>query len=331
MFRLPSLARFAAALTLTTALFAFERPVHAQATTTTLEPSKDTSLYQDNGGSTANGAGPNLFIGRTNQSSTSSRRRALVEFDFSSIPAGSVITSVSLEITRDMLAPTSSGQTVSMHRVTQEWGESLSLAGGPGGLGAPSVNGDATWIHTFFPSSNWTTAGGDFVATASASGASAAQTTINSTAALVADVQLFVDDDSMNHGWILLGNESVSGSAERYISREGPGVNFRPQLTVTFTAGGTPQALRGDCDDNGALGLPDVIFFLSFLFSAGPAPVCPDACDINDDGSFGLVDAIEELNFLFSGSPVPNGGQCAPDMTADTLPDTCDQGNCPTL
>ena len=100
------------------------------------------------------------------------------------------------------------------------------------GLGAPATQDDATWIHTFFSSSVWTNAGGDFTAAPSAS------TTVTgvsfyswSSAALAADVQSFLDDNSGNHGWILIGNETAL--AKRFDSRSNaPGV--RPTLEIEF-------------------------------------------------------------------------------------------------
>ncbi|MDX1388559.1 MAG: hypothetical protein R3344_05190, partial [Acidobacteriota bacterium] len=110
------------------------------------------------------------------------------------------------------------------------------------GGGGPSAAGDATWIHTFWDTSFWAAAGGDFVAGASAS------TTVDqngpytwgSTAGMVADVQSWLDNPGNNFGWIVLGDESTAPlpSAKRFDSRENAAT--APVLTVNFTEDGPP-------------------------------------------------------------------------------------------
>ena len=53
-------------------------------------------------------------------------------------------------------------------RFLANWGEGTSNADANEGGGANSTTNDATWIHTFYPASLWTTAGGNFISTASA-------------------------------------------------------------------------------------------------------------------------------------------------------------------
>ena len=89
---------------------------------------------------------------------------------------------------------------------------------GQEGKGDDSEPNDATWIHTFYPGSFWTTPGGDFDATASGSTSVDGEGSYSwgSTAQMVADVQGWLDTPANNHGWILIGPEDVqapSGSA----------------------------------------------------------------------------------------------------------------------
>ncbi|MGE3167131.1 MAG: hypothetical protein AB7O52_19670 [Planctomycetota bacterium] len=83
------------------------------------------------------------------------------------------------------------------------------------------------------------------------------------------------------------------------------------------------QLVRGDCNDDGARNLVDVIFYLGYLFPNGApnALHCDDGCDANDDGSLNLVDAIAQLNSLFGTPPVPLPGpsMCGLDTTMDNL------------
>ena len=85
---------------------------------------------------------------------------------------------------------------------------------------SPSVTAedDATWIHRFYDGSSkppppnpnhWTTPGGDFNPTASASrsvGANGSYTW-GSTAQLAADVQSWLDNPASNFGWLVKGPE----------------------------------------------------------------------------------------------------------------------------
>ena len=79
---------------------------------------------------------------------------------------------------------------------------------------------------------------------------------------------------------------------------------------------------RGDCNSDQVFNLADVIYQLAFLFTAGPAGPCLDACDSNDDGSENLGDSIFSLAALFSGGPppiTPGPVDCGVDPTDDLL------------
>ncbi len=197
-----------------------------------LEPSKDNTLYQDVEGAFSNGAGNHMFAGRTNES-TNFLRRALVHFDVSQIPAGSTANTV--ELTMRMSRAISGAHSIALHRVSVDWGESTSDAPGQegGNPRAAAEPGDATWIHTFSPSSNWQTAGGDFEpsASATASVAGVGNYTWTSTAALVSDVQQWVDNASSNFGWIVIGAEDIATSAKRFDTRES---TSPPQLRIQY-------------------------------------------------------------------------------------------------
>lgn len=80
--------------------------------------------------------------------------------------------------------------------------------------------------------------------------------------------------------------------------------------------------LRGDCDaDGAALGLPDAIFELDYLFGPIAEVVCEKACDVDDDGNLGLADAITLLGVLFLGydPPPPPFSSCGFDPSDDVL------------
>ncbi len=179
----------------------------------------DNTLYESTSGALSNGAGEFCFVGAN---STGNRRRAVMSFDLSSIPAGSQILSVTLTVHLSQKPPAAPATTVGVHRLTAMWGESTSDAGTPGGNGTAAAVGDATWIHTFSPGSLWATAGGDFIAGASSSIPvdAVGSYTWGSTPGLVADVQSWIYGTNGNFGWLLLGDESTNQTARRFDTRE---------------------------------------------------------------------------------------------------------------
>lgn len=200
----------------------------------TITPSQDNTLYQSPSGSLSNGTGQFLFSGRTKQASNALRRTVL-QFDVAgNVPAGATITGATLTLT--MNKGTGVSHAHSLFVLTQAWGEGSTNASGNEGSGGASTANSATWIHTFFSGSNWTNAGGDFAATASAITNVGGSNSYNwSSPAVTADVQGWYANPSSNFGWILTGNETTSGSAKRFASRENPISSARPRLVVTYT------------------------------------------------------------------------------------------------
>jgi len=123
-----------------------------------------------------------------------------------------------------------------MHRVTSgPWGEGMSNAGDPGGTGTAAAAGDATWIHTLYPGFFWTSPGGDFTATVTATTpVQGLGSYFWSSAQLVADVQDMLDNPSTNFGWILIGDESSTlTNAKRFGTRESAAATV-PSLTIDY-------------------------------------------------------------------------------------------------
>ena len=146
---------------------------------------------------------------------------------------------------------------VSVSKVLRNWGEGASDAGEPGGAGVQAEPGDATWLHTFFSSVFWTTPGGDFSPTTSAT---TPITTSNMTytwsgTGLVADVQSWVSTPSTNFGWVIRGNEIDTATAHRFNSDEN--TSNPPELTVTYevpTLANISTRLRVETGDNVLIG-----------------------------------------------------------------------------
>lgn len=201
-------------------------------TTVNITANLDNTLYEDPTGMTSNGVGVGVFVGLNQPGSI---RRALVRFDVAgAIPVGAGIVSASLRMT---VAQSSAGVPLAVdgHRVTQAWGEGTSVGSGGGGGGDVATNNDATWLHTFFPSSFWTNVGGDFVALPSFSGnmPTIGLFTVTANPVLVADVQSWLDAPATNFGWVLKAQTEITpGTARRLNSREA--LSNKPVLTVTY-------------------------------------------------------------------------------------------------
>ena len=123
-----------------------------------------------------------------------------------------------------------------LHLVLADWQEGAGEASGNEGRGADADQGDVTWTQRVFKSLDWDTPGGDFSSAASASvtvGGTGIYTWA-STSRLVTDVQAWLDDPAANFGWLILGDESKSGTAKRFDSKENESSENRPMLAVEY-------------------------------------------------------------------------------------------------
>jgi hypothetical protein len=219
----------------------------AMAAELVLFPTKDNTLYENASGQLSNGVGAGMFAGDTGGGG---RRRGLVEFDLTALPAGAQIIGATLTLTVTRSAPGAGD--VALHRSLAEWGEGLSDAGPQrDGLGATARTGDATWIHTFYTGQMWAQPGGDFVAQASASTfiASVGVYTWQG-AGLVEDLRLWQSAPANNAGWFLIGDESGNGTAKRFATKDTSSAEDRPRLTVIYEVVPEPGSVA-----MGAMGL----------------------------------------------------------------------------
>jgi hypothetical protein len=204
-----------------------------------IEASKDSTLITQSEGNLANGRGY-LISGRTRDNVGPGVERALLAFDIAGqVPSGALITGVELELHVIQAGRSSDMDEYTLHKVQQDWGEGESEAFN--GIGNIADTGDSTWIHTFYDTVLWNTPGGDFDPMPSATQiiSGAGPVAWNSTAALIADVQAWLDDPTGNFGWILRGNEDVPASARSFESSESS-AGF-PVLTVTFDPATIPE------------------------------------------------------------------------------------------
>jgi len=249
----------------------------------------DNTLIEDPTGAYSSGASQYFFAGRVGVNGGGTLRRGAIRFSFESIPPGSTITSVSLKL-QCTAAGTNTQQTIMLKKMNASWGEGPSVAFGGGG--AASAANDVTWVHRFYPSTLWSTVGGQFSSTVSASRSVGGQGTYtwNSTAQLVADVQGWVNNPASNFGWLVQGNEVTLQSSKRFDSREA-GAATRPQLTVVYTpAPANPADLNNDGTVSGA----DLAVLLGAWGTPGPG-------DINGSGTVDGADLAALLSAWSAG------------------------------
>ncbi len=269
-----SLVRVLACATSIVTLFA----QGALATTITVSSAADATLISDpDGAQFALGAAYQIYAGRVGEQGLSTLRRGLIRFDFSTIPAGSTITSVQLKLY--MSATQGAAFNISLHRSQQSWGEGASFAFGGGG--APAQPGDATWVNRFFPGEPWTTPGGNYepIASATKSVNGIAWYTWASTTRLVSDVQGWINAPASNYGWFVIGNETTLQSVKRFDSRNST-VN-QPQLIVTFNP---PAANPADVNNDGLVNGTDLAIVLGAWATSNAT------ADIDNDGTVNGID-----------------------------------------
>jgi len=233
----------------------------AQPATVTIGAAKDNSIYQ-NATSNSAGGGAGIFVGGAGNGSP---RRGLVAFDIAgNIPAGSVITAAQLTMYLGN-APNNNAATIGVFKLTKDWGEgtagSSTLGVSGGGSGFAASPGDATWNEAKMGSVAWANPGanGDFVAVSSVNTSVAGPIetpfTWSSTAALVSDVQSWLDSPATNFGWALINSsETTPSSVKAFYSRQATqnssnvanslDPTWRPSLLVTYTV---PEPATATC------------------------------------------------------------------------------------
>ncbi|MBI1320062.1 MAG: DNRLRE domain-containing protein [Candidatus Hydrogenedens sp.] len=206
-----------------------------------LQPAKDATLYEDPAGAFANGTGPYFFAGQTGGNAGHALRRALLYFDIAGeLPPDADILGAGLRM-RVSKSPVGSGAySMRLHRLTRAWNEGPTATTGAGGAGAPSQTGDATWLHTSYNTSVWTSPGGDYEPLPrAAANVEGTGFYIWNNDNLRDDVAGWLEEPGTNFGWILRGDETASKSARRFDSREAVAEQNRPELVIRYC--GTPQ------------------------------------------------------------------------------------------
>lgn len=202
---------------------------------TTLVPVADTTLHEafpDNnfgGGSTFTAGGRNM----------GGRARALLKFDpAGALPPGATVLSATLTLT--VTAVNGPESVFDLHRILADWGEG---SGSDFSSGSPGGAGEATWNNRLGPGTPWSTAGGDFASTPSASTLIGAQGQYSfSTPGMVNDLQSWLAQPLGNFGWLLRSeDEQTAGTIRRFAGRLD--ANNPPRLQIVFTVPVAPPQL----------------------------------------------------------------------------------------
>jgi hypothetical protein len=201
------------------------------------------------------GAEPWLVVGRSKSGFVG---RSLLRFDLTSLPPGTVIKSAALEIevvrVPQQITPVPSFFT--LHRMLRPWIEGNKI----GALGAGATAGEPTWLAAAHPATLWSAPGAvgaaDSMASPSATTATAVDDfgryTFPPSPGLVADVQVWINTPSSNHGWLVRSQgEATNATARRLGSREDPG---KPVLLLTV-ATPLPAQITGVSATNGTVRL----------------------------------------------------------------------------
>ncbi len=265
---------------------------YAAADTAEIPSARDNTIYSE-AADYSNGAGSHFFAGQTDSGND---RRGLIAFDVAgAVPAGSAITTVTLQLY--MSRTTAGNESVSLFRVQTDCGEGTSDAPGGEGGGTLASDGDATWVYTFYDTSDppgspaWGTAGGDYDPAVSAVAVvgNLGSYSWGSTARMVADVQLWLDDPVSNFGWLVMGEEGSNQTTKRFDTRENATEGYRPVLTVTYA----PPVCPADANGDGFVNVLDLVALL-LCFGDPAIPGCVGE-DINEDGNVNVLDLVQLL------------------------------------
>jgi spore coat protein A len=208
---------------------------------------KDNILYESATGALSNALGTHLYTGNN----AAGKRRTVLAFDLSTIPEGAEIENAELKL----FCNSSSGSTfpVTAQKLLQDWGEGTSQANGNEGAGDASTPGDATWIHTFYDTANWTSAGGSYSSTITATTDVGTQGVFYtwSSPQLNLDVEHWLHMPDENFGWIMRGDEATTNNTKRFSSAQNGTTANHPRLVIEYVVPPTGACCfpDGSCEE----------------------------------------------------------------------------------
>ncbi len=181
-----------------------------------------------------------------NSNNGAQQRRALLNFNLSSIPVGATITSSQLRLVRT--GGNNTAQNIGTYRVTTSWNE-----GTLDNAANTLASNGATWYGPTY-STNWSAPGGDFVTT------SGAVTSVsNNTGGIGGTATYGWDVTTITQGWYnnTFANEGLivkdvlenNGNDKVFASRDNGTAGNRPVLRVTYNPGNITVDIQASKDN----------------------------------------------------------------------------------
>jgi hypothetical protein len=106
--------------------------------------------------------------------------------------------------------------------------------------------------------------------------------------------------DSTDYGNAMALDESDNVYVTGTSADTGSYPNYYDFATIKYV-----QFLCGDGNNDGVVGIDDVVCLINYLFIGGPAPDPIQAGDVNLDGVANIADVIYLVNYLFTSGPAP--------------------------
>lgn len=292
-------------------------PLLARADTVTLSAAQDSWIAE--GSPNTNHSGDNVLNVRTGP--TAIKQHALIQFNLSGIPTCAIVSSAVLRLT--ITNPPSANRTEGVHTVSKAWTEA-----------------GVTW-NTTNGSTLWTSPGGDFNPTATATAMTGTIDGVVVQWTVTSDAIAFVANASSNHGWLIKDvDENVGATTTAYGSKENATASNRPQLVVTYTLN------NASCDD-GNVCTTDTCLVTGCQHPSNSAP-CNDGlfcngtdtcgsgtCSVHTGspcpGPDGDTNCAESCNETLDNCTAadPNGTLCRPAAGPCDVAENCSGGVCP--
>ena len=201
-------------------------------------PAADTSLLEVSPSNNLGG----YFGMNSGTTQNGPRTRALMRFDLSSLPTNTVVQSATLTVHVTQQPIDGYDFTAfGLHRMFRPWGEGDKIPVTQPGQGVPATAGEATWLHAFYPTNQWTEPGGqpgtDYSSIESSFeiiyDVAGSPYIFPSTPELVDDVQAWINKPATNHGWMFrCADELPRFTARRFGTRED--ANNAPLLELKY-------------------------------------------------------------------------------------------------
>ncbi len=254
------------------------------------------------------GAAPTMCIGTVGATELGDRTRwGLIDFNVNPLPNWAVVTDVTVTLQGVACNVCGNSNTLTLHRVTQNWSENGSGAGSTAPCNQETAGTAGAIAHVAGASSSLTTASqtGAFV--------------FPSTPALVADVQAWIGGATME-GWVIKGSTTAS-QLKRLATREN-GALAAPTLVVTYRGqpNGANCTAAGQCDSG------HCVSRVSGAACSGGSCVCCGEATCQSPPTCKAFAGTCGATCDYTGN-APNGSSCNDGLFCNGA-DTCSAGAC---